>query len=263
MKNNEIVLGTVLGVAAAVLSLLALLIDASPFGLAAGVCAVGATIMLVRSAETKTSAVSDSASTDEELEASLAEQIQARLAAEERVAELEADAQAEHDRRAISRTPPKEAEALRESETGLFSEAYFGVAVSMRIAAARRHLRPVALAMVDIVSGGRTDDPVSADPVIVADKIRSTLREADTACRMNDGRFAIMLEDTPESGAVWTIERVRRAIAEDHPDLTLWAGLACYPAHAFDADEVVNRASAALSAARDWRQDRIEVAVVD
>jgi hypothetical protein len=42
--------------------------------------------------------------------------------------------------------------------------------------------------------------------------------------------------------------------------LTLWAGVACYPAHAFDAGEILTQADAALTAAREWRQDRIEVA---
>ena len=48
----------------------------------------------------------------------------------------------------------------------------------------------------------------------------------------------MLLEDTPENGAVWTVERLRRRMADQHPDLTMWAGVACYPAHAFDAGEI-------------------------
>ena len=43
----------------------------------------------------------------------------------------------------------------------------------------------------------------------------------------------------------------------------MWAGVACYPAHAFDKDEILNQAKTALSQAREWRQDRIEVAQAD
>lgn len=87
------------------------------------------------------------------------------------------------------------------------------------------------------------------------------MRDADTACRMDDGRFALVLEDTPENGAIWTVERVRRRLAEAAPGQTLWAGVACYPAHAFDSDEILAQTEQALQAAREWRQDRIEVAV--
>src|SRR5699024_2207360 len=90
--------------------------------------------------------------------------------------------------------------------------------------------------------------------------VTATLREADTACHLGDARFGLVLEDTPENGAVWTVERVRRALATEHRDLTLWAGVACYPAHAFEASELLIRSTAALDAAREWRQDRIEVA---
>ncbi|MCK7470616.1 MAG: GGDEF domain-containing protein [Desulfomicrobium escambiense] len=40
----------------------------------------------------------------------------------------------------------------------------------------------------------------------MAEAIRETLREADIACRLDDGTFAVILEDTPENGAVWTVE---------------------------------------------------------
>jgi GGDEF domain-containing protein len=67
----------------------------------------------------------------------------------------------------------------------------------------------------------------------------------------------------PENGAVWTVERIRRALAGTHSGHTLWAGIACYPAHAFDAWELFERADQALVAAREWQQDRIEVATSD
>ena len=52
-------------------------------------------------------------------------------------------------------------------------------------------------------------------------------------------------------------------MAEDNPDLTLWAGVACYPAHAFDVGALIDRADLALESAREWHQDRIEVATAD
>lgn len=150
--------------------------------------------------------------------------------------------------------------ALTDPSTGLFNEEFFRVTLEARISAARRHLRPVAIVLLQVFNGVRDGQPEPADPSIVADGIRATLREADTACWLSNGRFAFVLEDTPENGAVWTVERVRRFLAAEHPEQTMWAGVACYPAHAFDADEILERADQALEAAREWRQDRIEVA---
>ncbi len=164
---------------------------------------------------------------------------------------------------------------LVDGYTGLFSENFFHVALDSRVAAARRHLRPVAVVIIQVVEGLPAGRPLPADPIYVADAIKATLREADTACRLHNGHFALLLEDTPENGAIWTVERIRRHLAggsahrtdDQDPDrigertITLWAGVACYPAHAFGAEEVLQAAHHALTAATEWRQDRIEVAV--
>jgi GGDEF domain-containing protein len=152
---------------------------------------------------------------------------------------------------------------LTDEATGLFNEQFFRVSLDTRVSAARRHLRPVAIVLVQVSQGVREGAPQPVSPDVVAEGVRSTLRDADTACRLDDGRFALILEDTPENGAIWTVERVRRALAVVRPGQTLWAGIACYPAHAFDAWELYERASKALDAAREWHQDRIEVATAD
>jgi len=152
---------------------------------------------------------------------------------------------------------------LTDEATGLFNEQFFRVSLDTRVSAARRHLRPVAIVLVQVSPGVREGAPQPVSPDVVAEGVRATLRDADTACRLDDGRFALILEDTPENGAIWTVERVRRALAVVRPGQTLWAGIACYPAHAFDAWELYERASKALDAAREWHQDRIEVATAD
>ncbi len=73
----------------------------------------------------------------------------------------------------------------------------------------------------------------------------------------------MILEDTPENGAVWTVERIRRNLVSTAGHHTLWAGVACYPAHAFDSAELRTQVNNALEAAKEWNQDRIEVALTD
>lgn len=150
---------------------------------------------------------------------------------------------------------------IHDPVTGLFNEHYFAVAVDSRVAAARRHLRPVAIIYLAVSRSGSPDE--MADPVAVSNAVRATLRDSDTACRMDDGRFAIILEDTPEEGAILTAERLRRAMGTAAPDHVQRAGVACYPAHAFNASELLAKAEKALQSARDWPQHRIEVAAAD
>ena len=154
-------------------------------------------------------------------------------------------------------------DALTDPSTGLFSEGYFTVALEARIASARRNLKPVAVVVMEVIEGLRDEAPRPAEAAVVAAAIAQTIRESDTACRLMDGGYALVLEDTSETGAIWTVERVRRCLATDAPDLTLWAGVACYPAHGFSTEEVLDRADVALDMAREWRQDRIEVATAE
>jgi len=162
-----------------------------------------------------------------------------------------------------SNPSPTDPRLLADPETNLFSEAYFRVALDARIASARRHLRPVAVALVEVVEGSGAPGSPEADATKVTGSIRQTLRDADTACRMADGCFALILEDTPENGAVWTVERIRRNLTSRFGQHTMWAGVACYPAHAFSTDELLDQASLALESAREWKQDRIEVATAE
>ncbi|NNK92241.1 MAG: diguanylate cyclase [Acidimicrobiia bacterium] len=209
-----------------------------------------------------------------EMEEAVTSQVQARLSAEETVRSLSAELSATQESE-VERTHRIEAQIKEEvqaqgasrnsivdEETGLYNDMYFRAAVKARVAAARRHLRPVAVVLVQVVELDQ-DKHELADAKTVADYLVSTLRDSDTACRTSGGLFALVLEDTPENGAVWTIERLRRRFAEDFDNMTVWAGIACYPAHAFEVRDLMGKASEALEAATEWRQDRIEVAVAD
>ncbi len=146
---------------------------------------------------------------------------------------------------------------LRDDSTGLWGPAAFDLTVTTRIAAGRRHLRPISVAVFDVV------DPDDAIEDVMGDVVRSTLRDADLAFRLSSQRFALVLEDTPETGAVWAVERVRRALGDCAPTALLWAGIACYPAHGTEPRSVRRCAETALSHAREWPQARIEVAVAE
>jgi two-component system cell cycle response regulator len=240
-----------LGAASLAAGVAGVALDASALGLVAGAAGVAAAALVARGAGDDTD--TDAGRVDA-LEAAAVEAAARAAEAEGALAALRAEVQATAD------LAPEDAEALVDPITGMYGERFFAVTLASRVAAARRHLRPVAVVLVEVAAGVKDGQPAGADPELVSTHVRATLREADTACHLEGDRFGLVLEDTPENGAVWTVERVRRALNVERKDLTLWAGVACYPAHAFDADELLNRATAALDAAKEWRQDRIEVA---
>ncbi len=252
------VIGVCLGIAAVAASIPALGLAAGVAALAAGATALlgtsGPSVDQLQEAERRIGQL------EERLSVSKLEVDSATGRVDELERELAAASTPVVD---IDATQADGAAALVDQDSQLFSEAYFRVALDARIASARRHLRPVAIALIDIFEGVAGPSSLPAPPGRAAESIRQTVRDADTACRLADGTFAIILEDTPENGAVWTVERVRRNLVSRFGSHTMWAGVACYPAHAFSADELLEQAQLALTSAREWKQDRIEVAIAE
>ena len=253
-------------------------VEGSVLGIFAGIAALGTAVVawvLGRQVEKAERALELEQRQAAGLEETVTSQVQARITAEDAVRSLgqelavtQAGEQARADRGEkqikdeVQLTGAAGRQAITDPATGLFTETYFRAAVEARVAAARRHLRPVAVVLMEVNSGPQ-GDRTNADPEVVSDHLLETLRESDTACRTSKGLFALVLEDTPENGAVWTVERFRRRVAEADHDFTVWAGVACYPAHAFEVRDLVGKASEALEAAAEWHQDRIEVAIAD
>jgi len=150
--------------------------------------------------------------------------------------------------------------SLLDPSSGLFAQPFFLATVSWRLIACRRVLRPLALALFEVVDGLPDGPIVPSDPNVVTAMIKATLRTSDIAARMADGSYGLMLEDTPEDGAVWAVERLRRSLGSKTGSRVVRAGVACYPGHALTPTDILHSANSAFATAREWPQDRIEVA---
>lgn len=142
---------------------------------------------------------------------------------------------------------------LLDGETGLPDRHFFELALEGRVAAARRHLWPVTVVLLDVGlqadADGDTDSRGRALATF-ATLLRQTLREADIACRLSATTMGLILEDTAEEGGVWTAQRLQIALAKDVTRVRrLAAGVASYPSHGLRPDEVLNRAEQALTRA--------------
>src|SRR3954470_9778455 len=84
---------------------------------------------------------------------------------------------------------------LLDEPTGLLDGRYFQPALNSRVAAARRLLRPVSVVLLDLEPVDGVAPEGSAAPYApFAGVLREPLREADTACRIDDTRFGLILE---------------------------------------------------------------------
>jgi len=99
---------------------------------------------------------------------------------------------------------------------------------------------------------------------VVANVLRTTLREADIPAKYGSQEFAIILPQTEPAGAAITAERVRKrignqAIAHNWQSFSVTAsvGVASFPIHAEKYDEVLARCLEALHYAMERGGDRV------
>lgn len=150
--------------------------------------------------------------------------------------------------RDLEATAKRQPDSLVDAETGLPDIRFFELALDTRISAARRHLWPVAVVLLELTP--HPDHRLADATVSFTALVRQTLREADVVCRTGPRTFALILEDTNEAGGVWAAERLQVATAKDEIGARqLVAGVAAYPNHGLRADEVLDRARHALARA--------------
>lgn len=130
---------------------------------------------------------------------------------------------------------------VTDPDSGLFSEAMLRAVLPSRVATARRTLRQLGLILVTV------DD--QSQPKALAGLVQETIRDSDMAARLDDGRLVLVLEFTPGDGCEVVAGRLRAKILEADPGASVAAGIACYPAHALSADELLTAAETAAQSA--------------
>ena len=76
--------------------------------------------------------------------------------------------------------------SLLDPGSGLFAQPFFLATVSWRLIACRRVLRPLALALLEVVDGLPDGPVVPSDPRVVPAMVRATLRTSDVAAGQRD-----------------------------------------------------------------------------
>jgi diguanylate cyclase (GGDEF)-like protein len=155
---------------------------------------------------------------------------------------------------------------ILDTETGLPDQRYFGVALEERVAAARRHLWPTTVLLLELEPAD--DEGAHSGVTEFARLLRQTLRQSDVACRLDATTFGVILEDTAETGGVWSAERLQLVLTKRVTGVRrMAAGVASYPTHGLSADTILARAQDALARALETSAGhglgQVEVAVSD
>ncbi len=156
--------------------------------------------------------------------------------------------------------------------TGIFNRRFFELRIMEEIERARRYGSGMAVIMADIDEFKKLNDEFGhllGDEVLrqVSSLFHQQLRKIDVVCRYGGEEFAILLTQINPEQAVAIAEKLRR-IVEAHPfpgvprAVTISAGVAAFPGHGKNRDELIRGADNGLYAAKQAGRNRVCLATL-
>lgn len=189
----------------------------------------------------------------------------------ERVRELESRSMLQNAQSNMTTNKADELEklALLDSLTELYNSRTLIKELKDELKRAKRYKRPVSLLMVSVDGhreiqrqyGALTSDAVLK---VVSAVLQECVRDVDVAARYSGDEFAIVLPETNAAGAAVVAERIRQRVGTqpvthnwNNLKVTASIGLASFPAHAREHDELIARSVQALELAVQRGGDRV------
>jgi two-component system, cell cycle response regulator len=151
--------------------------------------------------------------------------------------------------------------ALLDGLTELYNSRTFLKEMKDELKRAKRYKRPVSLCMVSVDGfkditrsyGALTSDAVLK---VIGGVLKAAIRDVDIPSRFSSDEFAIILPETNAAGAAIVAERIRSRVANHgithnwhNLKVTTSVGLAAFPTHARESDELLSRTVQALEMA--------------
>jgi diguanylate cyclase (GGDEF)-like protein len=151
--------------------------------------------------------------------------------------------------------------------TGVFNRRHLEKRIVGEIERLARYGHGMAILMVDIDHFKRINDEFGhmlGDEVLrqISQLMTQHLRKADIICRYGGEEFAILLPETVGESAVGVADKLRKKIEQfSFPGVarpvTISVGVADYPAHGQNRDELVRAADEALYSAKQAGRNRV------
>jgi len=161
-------------------------------------------------------------------------------------------------------------QSIRDPLTGLFNRRYMEETIQREILRAARKQTKIGIVMADIDHFKKFNDTQghkAGDELLVklADFFKLKIRGSDIACRYGGEEFILIL---PESSTKDTYKRAEylraevkniKVIFKDQllPSITLSMGIATYPDHGTELNDLIRVADTALYEAKDKGRDRV------
>lgn len=171
-------------------------------------------------------------------------------------------------------TDRKEAErhlahlAMTDALTGLANRSHFMAALEQAAAASRRSGTQMAVVLIDVDEFKRINDSAGHDAGdallrAVADRLRGDLRSDDLVARMGGDEFAVLLSGLGTTTDLDTLlagltDRLHRPVSHGTRDIDcrVSMGVALFPDHAGDMEELMKHADIALYGAKNGGRGR-------
>jgi diguanylate cyclase (GGDEF)-like protein len=163
-------------------------------------------------------------------------------------------------------------QALRDPLTGLFNRRFLDAGLAQQIMRSRRSGEPASLLMLDIDHFKNYNDEYgheAGDAVLraIGQLLQTQVRGGDVACRFGGEEFVILMPDAPLESAKERGRQILEAIRgleiphQGHllPSVTASLGVAGFPAHASDAEGILEAADNALYVAKRTGRDRMVI----
>ena len=167
-------------------------------------------------------------------------------------------------------------QAMRDKLTGLYNRHYVEEWFGQELRRAQRHGRPIAAIMLDIDHFKRFNDTFgheAGDLVLreLAGVLGRSTRGSDVASRYGGEEFLVLLPECPFDAARSKAEQLREEIAklelryDDQPlgPVTVSLGVAAFPDHAKESEELLRCADDALYLAKQTGRNRVVAFSVD
>ena len=160
-------------------------------------------------------------------------------------------------------------QAICDSLTSLLNRHYVQRELYKFISLSARYNRPFSVLMLDIDFFKKVNDTYGHDVgdnvlKMVADILRSNLRDHDVAARFGGEEFLLLLPETSLHDAMRVAERIRRAVEHFnfaplgcHHSVTISIGIGEFPTHGNNIAELVKSADAALYEAKTGGRNRV------
>lgn len=155
--------------------------------------------------------------------------------------------------------------ATHDPLTGLVNARAFAARLTQELERTRRYTRPMALLYLDLDDfkvindshGHQTGDAVLR---LVADAMRSSVRQADVVGRLGGDEFAVLMPETDSALADAAAKRLAaslRKVFKGTPTVTASIGVVSCAAPEANTDELLRRADQAMYEAKRSGKDRV------